>query len=81
MLKRSFSSRIKKTQCLLWHFPFLKESRRELAKIEDYVPLSQYDKVIPKEYLSRISPDMLDEERILKFLRGQRDAPIPRKNE
>lgn len=53
-----------------WHFPYMKESRRDLAKIEDYVPLSEYKKVIPQNCLSRISPDMFDEERILKILRG-----------
>lgn len=73
MLKRNFSSNIKKTECVLWHFPYMKASRRELAKIEDYVPLSEYQKVIPQKYLSRIAPDMLDEERILKFLKGKND--------
>lgn len=56
-----------------WHFPYMKASRRELAKIEDYVPLSEYHKVIPQEYLSRIALDMLDEERILKFLKGENE--------
>lgn len=51
----------------------MKASRRELAKIEDYVPLSEYHKVIPSKYLSRIALDMLDEERILKFLKGENE--------
>lgn len=51
-----------------WHFPKMKETRRASAKIEDYVHISQYQEVIPQEYLSRIAPDMLDEERIINFL-------------
>lgn len=74
MLKRTFSSKIKKTQCVLWHFPYIKASRQDLAKIEDYVPLSEYKKVIPEKYLLRISLDMLDEERILSFLRGKNET-------
>lgn len=81
ILKRTFSSRIKKTQCVLWHFPYIKASRKDLAKIEDYVPLSEYKKVIPEKYLLRISPDMLDEERILSFLRGQDETQYPRREE
>lgn len=54
-----------------WHFPFLKESRRKLAKKENHIPLSEYKKVIPKEYLANINPDMLDEKRILHYLKGR----------
>lgn len=53
-----------------WHFPKMKESRKKSAKIENYIPISEYTKIIPKEYLLRISSDMLDEERILNFLKG-----------
>lgn len=57
-----------------WHFPYVKSSRKDLAKIEDYVPLSEYKKVISEKDLLRISPDMLDEERILSFLRDKNEA-------
>lgn len=50
-----------------WHFPRMKENRRSLAQIENYVHISEYEKVIPKEYFSKITLDMLDEMRIMSY--------------
>lgn len=54
-----------------WHFPLLKESRKSLASKDNHIPLSQYKEVIPTNYLSKIPPDMLDEKRILHYLKGE----------
>ncbi|WP_300221978.1 hypothetical protein [uncultured Helicobacter sp.] len=51
-----------------WHFPVMKESRRILAKLENYVHITKYKEVIPQEYFMRIESDMLDEDRILSHL-------------
>ncbi|RDU74223.1 beta-1,4-N-acetylgalactosamyltransferase [Helicobacter anseris] len=50
-----------------WHFPLLKSSRREGAKIQDFIPLKNYKEIISQEYLDKIDEDMLDEQRILNF--------------
>lgn len=54
-----------------WHFPLLKESRKSRALRENHIPLSDYKEVIPTRYLKRITPDMLDEKRILHYLKGE----------
>lgn len=54
-----------------WHFPLLKESRRALAKKENHIPLDKCKKIIPSQYLSKIKSDMLDEQRILRYLKGE----------
>lgn len=52
-----------------WHFPLLKQNRSALVKKENYTPLSCHQDVIPQHYLNSISPDMLDEKRILRYLK------------
>lgn len=54
-----------------WHFPLLKASRRSCALRENHIPLSDYKEVIPTRCLKRIAPDMLDEKRILHYLKGE----------
>ena len=52
-----------------WHFPLLKANRKGIASKDNHIPLSDYKDVIAPKDLSRIAPDMLDEKRILHFLR------------
>lgn len=53
-----------------WHFPLLKESRKNLAKLEDYIPIQDYDTILKKEILqNKITLDMLDEQKILAHLK------------
>ncbi|RDU70969.1 glycosyltransferase family 2 protein [Helicobacter brantae] len=54
-----------------WHFPLLKASRKSLASKYNHIPLSDYKEVIPTRFLKRIAPDMLDEKRILRLLKGE----------
>lgn len=54
-----------------WHFPFIKASRRNLALRENYIHISKYKEVIPSRYLKKITIDMLDERRILRYFKGE----------
>lgn len=71
LLQIPFEYREFETPLNTWHFPLLKESRKSLASKDNHIPLSQYKEVIPTNYLSKIPSDMLDEKRILHYLKGE----------
>lgn len=72
LLKIPFTYHAIPVELNTWHFPTMKENRKSMAKIENYVHISEYKEVIPEKYLSRITLDMIDEERILSFLNKER---------
>ncbi|WP_104697712.1 MULTISPECIES: glycosyltransferase [unclassified Helicobacter] len=70
LLKIPFKYKYYDAKLSTWHFPYLKTRRQR--ELNNLIPIKDYKKVIPQEFLDRMDQDMFDEERILKLLENEK---------